>query len=159
VTETPEPGSAPEATSEPVPYGPGVSGVRSILEDAQTIAVVGLSSRPERPSYGVSAYMQGHGYRIVPVNPKETEVLGETAYPSLLDVPNDIRIDIVDVFRRAELTPPIARDAVQIGAKVLWLQEGIVNDDARRIAEEGGLTVIMGVCIRVAHGVIGERKD
>jgi predicted CoA-binding protein len=159
MTGTPEPGSAHVPASEPAPYGPSEPELRSILEDAHAIAVVGLSSRPERPSFGVSSYMQGHGYRIVPVNPKETEVLGETAYPSLLDVPKDIRIDIVDVFRRAELTPPIARDAVQVGAKVLWLQEGIVNDEARRIAEDAGLTVIMNVCIRVAHRLIDEGGD
>ena len=83
------------------------------------------------------------------MNPNETEVLGERAYPSLLDVPEEIRIDVVDVFRRAELTPEIAEQAVARGAKVLWLQEGIVNDDARRIGEDGGLTVVMGVCIKV----------
>ena len=83
------------------------------------------------------------------MNPNETEVLGERAYPSLLDVPEDIRVDVVDVFRRAELTPEIAEQAVARGAKVLWLQEGIVNDDARRIGEDGGLTVIMGACIKV----------
>ena len=153
MTDTPEPGFANEPIIE---YGPDAAGLRSILEDARTIAVVGLSSRPDRPSYDVSAYMQEHGYRIVPVNPKETEVLGQTAYPSLQDVPNDIHIDIVDVFRRAESTPPVARDAVQVGAKVLWLQEGIVNDEARRIAEHGGLTVIMGMCIRVVHHQIDQ---
>lgn len=158
MTETPEPGSAREATTEPTSYGPDAARLQSIFEEARTIAVVGLSSRPERPSYGVSAYMQEHGYRIVPVNPNETEILGESVYPSLPDVPKDIRIDIVDVFRRAELTPPIARDAVRVGARVLWLQEGIVNDEARQIAEDAGLTVIMGVCIRVAHGVIDERE-
>ena len=158
MTDTSEPGSAREITTEPTSYGPDAARLRSIFADARTIAVVGLSSRPERPSYGVSAYMQEHGYRIVPVNPNETEILGETAYPSLQGVPKDIRIDIVDVFRRAELTPPIAQDAVRVGAKVLWLQEGIVNDEARRIAEDAGLTVIMGVCIRVAHGVIDERE-
>jgi predicted CoA-binding protein len=82
------------------------------------------------------------------VNPNEAEVLGETAYPSLLDVPTDVAIDIVDVFRRGEETPPVAEDAVSAGARVLWLQEGIVNDEARQIAEEGGLTVVMDLCIR-----------
>jgi predicted CoA-binding protein len=129
-------------------YAPTDAELRSILGDAETIAVVGLSSKPHRDSYDVAAFLQERGYRIVPVNPKETEVLGERAYPSLSDVPEDIRIDVVDVFRRAEDTPPIARQAVERGAKVLWLQEGIVDDEARRIAEEGGLTVIMGVCIR-----------
>jgi len=128
--------------------GPSDAELRSILGDAETIAVVGLSSNPLRDSFEVAEFLQRKGYRIVPVNPKETEVLGETAYPSLLDVPKDVRIDVVDVFRRAEATPPIARDAVAVGAKVLWLQDGIVSEEAARIAEEGGLTVIMGVCIR-----------
>jgi len=129
-------------------HGPSDAELRSILGDAETIAVVGLSSNPLRDSFEVAEFLQRKGYRIVPVNPKETEVLGETAYPSLLDVPKDVRIDVVDVFRRAEATPPIARDAVAVGAKVLWLQDGIVSEEAARIAEEGGLTVIMGVCIR-----------
>lgn len=128
-----------------------------LLGDVHTIAVVGLSSKPTRPSYDVSAYLQDHGYRIVPVNPKETEVLGERAYPSLRDLPEDLEIDVVDVFRRAEDTPEIARDAVAIGAKVLWLQQDIVNEEAYRIASEGGLEVIMGVCIRATRRrVLGE---
>ena len=132
-------------------YGPSDAELRSILGDAETIAVVGLSSNPFKDSFEIAEYLQRKGYRIVPVNPNETEVLGERAYPSLLDVPEDIRIDVVDVFRRAADTPPVAEQAVQVGAKVLWLQDGIVNDDARRIAEEGGLTVIMGVCIRTTN--------
>jgi uncharacterized protein len=122
--------------------------LRSLLGEAKTIAVVGLSSKPSRPSYEVAEYLQEHGYRIVPVNPQETEVLGERAYPTLADVPKDIRIDVVDVFRRPEHTPDVAREAVAIGAKTLWLQEGIVNEEAYRIAEEAGLHVIMGVCIK-----------
>jgi len=130
-------------------YVPSDRELRSILREAETIAVVGLSSNPERPSHDVAEFLQANGYRIVPVNPNETEVLGERAYPSLVDVPEDIRIDIVDVFRRAELTPEIAEQAVARGGKVLWLQEGIANEDARRIGEDAGLTVIMGVCIKV----------
>ena len=133
------------------PYGPSDAELRSILGDARTIAVVGLSSNPFKDSFEVAEYLRSKGYRIVPVNPNETEVLGETAYPSLLDVPKDIRIDVVDVFRRAADTPPVAEQAVRVGAKVLWLQDGIVNEDARRIAEDGGLTVIMGVCIRTTN--------
>ncbi len=121
--------------------------LKLLLGDAETIAVVGLSSKPDRPSYDVASYLQGRGYRIVPVNPTETEVLGERAYPSLREIPGEIRIDVVDVFRRAEQTPDIARDAVAIGAKVLWLQDGIVNEEAYRIASDAGLEVIMGVCI------------
>ena len=135
---------------------PGVNGaiapedreLRALLGDANTIAVVGLSSKPDRPSNSVAAYLQDHGYRIVPVNPNETEVLGERAYPSLRDLPEDTHVDVVDVFRRSEETPDVARDAVAIGARVLWLQDGIVNDDAYRIASDAGLEVIMGVCIR-----------
>ena len=122
--------------------------LRALLGEAGTIAVVGLSSKRDRPSNDVSAYLQEHGFRIVPVNPNETEVLGERAYPSLLDLPADLPVDVVDVFRRAEDTPQVARDAVRIGAKVLWLQEGIVNEEAARIATDAGLEVIMGVCIK-----------
>lgn len=132
----------------PDPYAPSDDELRSILGDAKTIAVVGLSSKPDRYSHEVAAFLQDKGYRIVPVNPRETEVLGERAYPSLTDVPADVAIDVVDVFRRAEDTPPIAEQAVTRGAKVLWLQDGIVNDDARTIAEAGGLTVVMGVCLK-----------
>ena len=122
--------------------------LRVLLGDVHTIAVVGLSSRPGRPSLEVARYLQAHGYRIVPVNPNETEVLGEQAYPSLRDLPPDLAIDVVDVFRRAEQTPAVARDAVAIGAKVLWLQEDIISEEAATIATAGGLDVIMGVCIR-----------
>jgi len=122
--------------------------LRALLGDAHTIAVVGLSSKPDRPSLAVATYLQERGYRIVPVNPRETEVLGEPAFATLGDIPKDIGVDVVDVFRRAEDTPDVARDAVAIGAKVLWLQDGIVNEEAYRIASEAGLEVIMGVCIR-----------
>ena len=130
------------------PYLPSDAELRSILGDAHTVAVVGLSSKPGRDSLGIATYLQRKGYRIIPVNPNESEVLGEPAYPSLLDVPEDVRIDVVDVFRKAADTPSIAKQAVTAGAKVLWLQDGIVNEEARRIAEDAGLTVIMGVCIR-----------
>lgn len=133
----------------PQPYAPDDPMLRSILGQARTVAVVGLSSKSWRDSNRVAAYLQRQGYRIVPVNPNETEVLGERAYPSLLDVPGTI--DAVNVFRRAEFTPDVARQAVQVGASVLWLQLDIVSDEARRIAEEGGLDVVMGVCIMVEH--------
>ena len=135
-------------TDDAAAYLPSDRELRSILGDAETIAVVGLSSNPDRPSNEVAGFLQSRGFRIVPVNPNETEVLGERAYPSLLHVPEDIRIDVVDVFRRAEHTPEIAKQAVALGAKVLWLQEGIANEDARRIGEEAGLTVVMGACIK-----------
>jgi predicted CoA-binding protein len=130
-------------------YGPSDVELRSILGDARTIAVVGLSANPMRDSYEIAEYLQSRGYRIIPVNPGITEVLGERSYPTLLDVPD--QVDVVDVFRRAEHTPEVAEQAVAIGAKVLWLQDGIVNEDARRIAEDGGLTVIMGICIRTTN--------
>jgi predicted CoA-binding protein len=122
--------------------------LRALLGEVHVVAVVGLSSKPSRASNEVAAYLQRHGYRIVPVNPGETEVLGARAYATLLDIPEDIRVDVVDVFRRAEHTPEVAEQAVRIGARVLWLQEGIVSEEAARIATEGGLDVIMGVCIR-----------
>jgi predicted CoA-binding protein len=144
----------PVGTEETVePYLPTDEELRSILGSARTIAVVGLSSKPWRPSHQVARYLQARGYRIVPVNPNETEVLGERAYPSLLDVPGPV--DAVNVFRRAEATPEVARQAVQVGARVLWLQSGIVNDEARRIAEEGGLEVVMGACIMATHRRLG----
>ncbi len=150
--------TADAARDEQRPYSPGDAELRSIMGDAHTIAVVGLSSDPGRTSYRIARYLQARGYRIVPVNPNETEVLGEKSYASLRDVPE--KIDLVDVFRRPEYTPDVARDAVAAGAKVLWLQSGIVNDEARRIAEEGGLEVVMGVCIhdvsvRLEEGVAG----
>lgn len=127
-------------------YAPSDDELRSILGDARTIAVVGLSSNPIKDSFGVAEFLQSKGYRVVPVNPGATEVLGEKCYPSLPDVPEPV--DVVDVFRLAEHAPEIAEQAVEIGAKVLWLQECIVNDEARRIAEGSGLTVVMGLCIR-----------
>ena len=131
--------------------------LRALLGEVHTIAVVGLSSRPGRPSFEVATYLADHGYRIVPVNPNETEVLGERAYGSLLEIPRDLVIDVVDVFRRASETPEVARQAVAIGAKVLWLQEGIVSEEAAEIASAGGIEVIMGVCIKhVRERLIGE---
>jgi predicted CoA-binding protein len=127
---------------------PSEQELRSILGEAKTIAVVGLSSDPSKASHRVAKYLQTKGYRIVPVNPNETEVLGERAYPTLRDIPSDVPIDVVDVFRRAEATPDIARNAVAIGAKVLWLQSGIVNEEAFQIGDQAGLDVVMGVCIR-----------
>ena len=127
-------------------YAPPDDELRAILDHTRTIAVVGLSSNPMRASYGVAQFLQVRGYRIVPVNPNETEVLGEKAYPTLLDVPD--AVDLVDVFRRPSVTPEVAERAVAIGAPVLWLQLGIESEQARRIAEEAGLTVIMDLCIR-----------
>ncbi|HUL84393.1 MAG TPA: CoA-binding protein [Actinomycetota bacterium] len=130
------------------PVNPPDPELRALLGAAQTIAVVGLSSKPGRPSFEVASYLQEHGYRIVPVNPNETAVLGEPAFASLPDVPEDVAIDVVVVFRRTEHAPEVARQAVVRGARVLWLQEGIVSDEAAEVATAGGLDVIMGVCIK-----------
>ena len=127
--------------------------LRTILEAARTVAVVGLSSKPHRPSYEVASYLQHSGYRIIPVNPHETEVLGQRAFASLLDLPE--RVDIVDVFRQSEHAPELAGQAVRIGAGALWLQLGIVNEEAGRIADAGGLFVVMDLCIMTTHRRLG----
>jgi len=119
--------------------------LKQLLNDTTIIAIVGASSNPDKESHGIMQKLQRSGYRVIPVNPHETEVLGERSYPSLVDVPE--RIDIVDVFRRAEDTPGIADEAVTIGAKALWLQTGIVSEDAAARAKAGGLTVVMDRCI------------
>jgi len=126
--------------------------IKEILLAANTIAVVGLSEDPSKTSHMVSEAMQKKGYRIIPVNPNAKSVLGEKSYPSLKDIPEPV--DIVNVFRRPEHTPPIAQDAVAIGAKVLWLQLGIANDETARIAQEGGLEVIMDRCIKVEDSIL-----
>jgi predicted CoA-binding protein len=120
-----------------------------LIRNARTIAVVGLSSKRYRPSYGVAEYMQRAGYRIIPVNPHETEVLGEKCYATLEDVPGPI--DIVDIFRRSEFVPDIVAAAVQIGARSIWMQEGVVHEDAARTARAAGLAVVMDRCILKDH--------
>jgi uncharacterized protein len=123
--------------------------VAEILGSARTIAVVGLSARRFRPSYGVAEYMQRAGYRIIPVNPNIAEVLGEKSYASLDAVPEPV--DIVDIFRRPEHVPEIVEAAIRKGAKTIWMQEGVVHEDAARRAESAGLTVIMDRCILKDH--------
>ncbi len=126
--------------------------LRKLLTDARVIAVVGASSNPARPSNGVVRALLSAGYRVIPVNPNESEVLGQRAYPSLADVRE--KVDIVDVFRRAEHTPAVAEEAVAAGARALWLQSGISNEDAAKRAKAGGLTVVMDTCIKVAHSLL-----
>jgi uncharacterized protein len=123
--------------------------IAHILRGAKTIAVVGLSSNPGRPSNGVAAYLQSAGYKIIPVNPNEIEVHGQKAYARLEDVPE--KVDIVDVFRRPEEVPPVADSAIAIGAKVLWLQQGITNAAAAEKAREAGLVVVEDACMLVEH--------
>ncbi|HEY4978692.1 MAG TPA: CoA-binding protein [Candidatus Acidoferrum sp.] len=123
--------------------------IADILRQSKTIAVVGLSSNPARPSFGVAQYLQSAGYRIIPVNPNETEVLGEKSYGRLEDIPESV--DIVDVFRRAQDVPPIAESAIKIGAKALWLQQGIENSAASEKARTAGLLAIEDACLLVEH--------
>ena len=123
--------------------------IRRLLHSAGTIAIVGLSSNVLRPSNFVGFYLQRHGYRIVPVNPRETEILGEKCYPDLDSVPE--KIDIVDIFRRSEFVPEIVEAAIRIGAKSVWMQEGVIHEAAARRAEEAGLAVVMDRCILKDH--------
>jgi uncharacterized protein len=123
--------------------------ISEILHTARTIAVVGLSGKRYRPSYGVAEYMKSAGYRIIPVNPQETQVLGETCYADLDSVPD--QIDIVDIFRRSEFVPEIVEAAIRKGARVIWMQEGVVHEEAARRAEAAGLIVIMDRCILKDH--------
>ena len=123
--------------------------IQRVLHTAGTIAIMGLSPKELRASYFVGYYLKRHGYRVIPVNPRESEILGETCYPSLLDVP--VPVDVVDVFRAPDALPQIAREAVAIHAGALWCQFGVINFEAARIAEEGGVTVIMDRCLKVEH--------
>jgi uncharacterized protein len=123
--------------------------IQQVLLGAKTIAIVGLSKNSLRASYFVGYYLRRHGYRVIPVNPRETAIFGEKSYESLLDVP--VPVDIVNVFRAPSALPGIAKEAVAIGAKTLWCQFGVVNEEGARIAEEGGLSVVMDRCIKVEH--------
>jgi len=122
--------------------------IKNILK-LKIIAVVGMSPKPERPSHYVSMYMKEHGYTIIPVNPGQTQIAGETCYPSLLEIP--YKIDVVDVFRRPEHVLPIAELAVKISAKALWLQDDVINEEAAEIAERAGLLVVMNDCMLRQH--------
>jgi uncharacterized protein len=126
-----------------------VETIQRVLHTAKTIAIVGLSNNQLRASYFVGYYLKRHGYRVIPVNPRETEILGETSYPSLLDVP--VHVDVVNVFRAPDALPSIARDAVAIGADALWCQFGVINEEGAGIASDGGVSVIMDRCIKVEH--------
>jgi predicted CoA-binding protein len=142
-----EAGSRPDARhlSAPVASDP----IAEILKTSKTIAVVGLSSRRLRPSYGVAEYLKSAGYRIIPVNPRETEVLGEKSYARLEDIPE--RVDIVDIFRRSEFVPEIVESTIRIGARAVWMQESVVHPEAAERARHAGLFVIMNTCIAKEH--------
>jgi len=123
--------------------------IQRVLHSAKTIAVVGLSSNELRPSNFVGYYLKRHGYQVIPVNPRETSILGEKSYPSLLDIPG--HVDVVDVFRAPDALPGIARDAVAIGAGTLWCQFGVINAEGIQIAADAGLTVVVDRCIKIEH--------
>jgi len=127
--------------------------LKQIYADTKTIAVVGASNDEKKPGHSIPAYLQSQGYKIIPVNPRGGEIFGEQVRASLADI--DEPIDVVDVFRPSEETPEIARQAVEVGAKVLWLQTGISSDEAERIAREGGLTVVMNTCMGATHRRLG----
>lgn len=130
--------------------------MKAILQSTRTIASVGLSSNPGKESHGIADYLMQQGYRVIPVNPTASEILGEKSYPDLVSIPE--KIDVVQIFRRPEDVPPIAEEAIQVGAKVVWMQEGIVNEEAAQKARQAGLQVVMDACMRATHRrLIGAR--
>jgi predicted CoA-binding protein len=131
--------------------------MKDILLSTKTIASVGLSSNTEKESYWIASYLKDQGYHIIPVNPTATEIFGEKAYPNLESIPE--KIDVVQVFRKPEDVPPVVDDAIKVGAKVVWMQEGIVNEEAAQKARQAGLQVVMDACMRATHRrLIGERR-
>ena len=120
-----------------------------ILSSSRTIAVVGLSPKPNRPSYRVASYLKEQGYRIIPVNPKATEILGEVCYPDLSSIPEPV--DVIDIFRRPEEVPRIVEETIKIGAKAVWMQEGVINEEAAARAKQAGLKVVMDRCMYKEH--------
>lgn len=125
------------------------SNLKEILRSAKTIATVGLSTNPEKDSYRIASYLKGQGYRVIPVNPTASEILGEKAYPDVQSIPE--KVDVVQVFRKPEDVPPVVEDAIRAGAKVIWMQEGIVHEQAAQQARQAGLQVVMDACMRSSH--------
>ena len=128
-----------------------------ILNSSRVVAVVGLSAKPDRPSHRVADYLKAQGYRIIPVNPAESEILGELCYPDLASVPESV--DVVDIFRRSEEVLPIVREAIKIGAKAVWIQEGVINEEAAARAREAGLMVVMDKCMLKEHRKLRSGSD
>jgi len=126
--------------------------IRELLSQSTTIAVVGLSQKPSRPSHGVAVYLKKQNYRIIPVNPGHPEILGEKSYASLTEIPE--KVDIVDIFRRSEHVTPVVEEAIKIKAKTVWMQSGIVNHQAAQKAKDAGLVVVMDRCLAVAHSTL-----
>lgn len=129
---------------------PSDRAIRQILETARTIAVVGLSDKPDRDSYKVAKYLQEHGYHMIPVNPTVDSVLGEKSYPSVTAIPE--QVDVVDVFRKPDAVMPVVQEAIDAGAATVWMQLGVVNEEAANQAEAAGLQVVMDRCMKVEHG-------
>ena len=125
--------------------------IRDTLSGSKTVAIVGISPKPDRPSYIVAAYLQSKGYRIIPVRPDGEEILGEKVYHSLTEIPEEIEVDIVDIFRKPEDIPPVVEETIRRGAKVVWMQEGIAHPEAAGKAEKAGLKVVMDRCIKKEH--------
>ena len=125
--------------------------LKDILTGCKTVAIVGISSREDRPSYIVASYLQSKGFRIIPVRPDGGTILGEKVYRNLMEIPNEIEVDIIDIFRRSEDVPPIVDEAIQRGAKVVWMQEGVVHKEAGTKAEKAGLKVLMDRCMKKEH--------
>ncbi len=125
--------------------------LREILLGCKTVAVVGISPKEDRPSYRVASYLKSNGYRMIPVRPDGDAILGEKVYHSLIEIPDEVKIDIVDIFRRSENVPPIVREAIQRGAKVVWMQEGVAHEEAGAKAEKAGLKVVMDRCMKKEH--------
>ncbi len=142
------PGEPGHGAAEHAKTGPS-DPIHELLKSSRTIAVVGLSSRKFRPSFGVAQYMQSAGFRIIPVNPAEKEVLGEKCYATLEEIPE--KVDIVDIFRRPEFVPEVVESAIRIGAKAVWMQEGVIHDEAAEKARRAGLFVVMDLCILKEH--------
>ena len=127
------------------------AGLKEILSNSQTVAVVGISPKEDRPSYIVASYLKSKGYQIIPVRPDGEEILGEKVYHSLTEIPKEIKVEVVDIFRKSEDVPPIVEEAIQRGAKVIWMQEGITHKEAGEKAERAGLKVIMDRCMKKEH--------
>jgi hypothetical protein len=153
-----------EMDEEPVcevpTFEPTDEEVEGILNGMKVIAVVGISNKKDRESYQVARYLQSRGFRIIPVNPSLTEVLGEKAYPDLRAIPRELfPVDVVDIFRKPDAVPEIIRDAIAVGAKTVWMQEGIVNNAAAEAARAAGLQVVMNRCLMKTHRAYLEKKN
>jgi predicted CoA-binding protein len=125
--------------------------IKDILSSCKTVAVVGISPKEDRPSYIVASYLKSKGYRIIPVRPDGEEILGEKVYPTLMEIPKEISVDVVDIFRRSEDVPPAVEEAITRGAKVIWMQEGVIHEEAGAKAEKAGLKVVMDRCMKKEH--------